>query len=350
MPAFANMPSAEPLQPESPSSEATPAAAPLPPLPAKPGVLPDDAMSEAGRKVLAFHWAHMLSHEQGTRLGEDIEELHDMRVATRRMRAAFRVFAPHFRRKIVAPFVKELRRLGRALGAVRDLDVFMEKAERYLRELPESEQGSLDPLLAPWQAHRAAARDDMTAYLDSEAYRAFAASFAAFLSTPGEGAKPLSADAGPTPRLVREVAPVIIYQRLGELRSFETSVAAASVTQLHALRICCKHLRYTLEFFAEVLGPEAKGVIKQIVALQDHLGALQDAVVASDLLRAFLNEWAERQKTEPTVQRVAIHGVTNYLAAKQAEMYQLLEAFPVPWARLNDPAVRRDLAAAVASL
>jgi len=307
-------------------------------------------MSEAGRKVLAFHWAHMLSHEQGTRLGEDIEELHDMRVATRRMRAAWRIFTPYFRRKSIAPFVRELRRLGRTLGAVRDLDVFMDKAERYRLALPEAEQESLSPLLAAWQVQRAAARDEMIAYLESDAYRAFVASFGAFLHMPGEGARSFSAQQGPTPLLVREVAPVIIYQRLGELRAFEPFVSAASVTQLHALRISCKHLRYTLEFFAEVLGSEAKGVIKQIVALQDHLGALQDAVVASDLLRGFLNEWAEKQKTEPTTQRVAIHGITNYLAAKQAEIYQLLEGFTAAWAQLNDPAMRRDLAAAVASL
>lgn len=63
-----------------------------------PGVLPDDPMSEAGRKVLRFHFGRMLEHEPGTRLGDDIEELHDMRVATRRMRSAFRVFTSYFDR------------------------------------------------------------------------------------------------------------------------------------------------------------------------------------------------------------------------------------------------------------
>ena len=61
-------------------------------LPETPGVGPDDPMSEAGRKTLRFHYQRMVHNEPGTRLGEDIEFLHDMRVATRRMRAAFRVF------------------------------------------------------------------------------------------------------------------------------------------------------------------------------------------------------------------------------------------------------------------
>ena len=81
----------------------------------KVGVKPDDAMAEAGRKVLQFHFAHMLSHERGTRLGDDIEELHDMRVATRRMRAAFEVFGPFFRLKAIKPHLKGLRVAGRAL-------------------------------------------------------------------------------------------------------------------------------------------------------------------------------------------------------------------------------------------
>ena len=61
------------------------------------GVLPDDAMAEAARKVLLFHFERMLLHEPGSRLGETIEAVHDMRVATRRMRSAFRLFKPFFK-------------------------------------------------------------------------------------------------------------------------------------------------------------------------------------------------------------------------------------------------------------
>ena len=55
-----------------------------------------EKVSEAGRKVLYLHFLRMLKHEPGTRAGEDIEELHDMRVATRRMRSAFQLFGFHF--------------------------------------------------------------------------------------------------------------------------------------------------------------------------------------------------------------------------------------------------------------
>ena len=62
-----------------------------------PGVLADDSIAEAGRKVLRFHFARMLLREPGPRLGGDAEELHGMRVATRRQRAAWRIFGDGFR-------------------------------------------------------------------------------------------------------------------------------------------------------------------------------------------------------------------------------------------------------------
>ena len=94
-------------------------------------MLPDEAMSEAGRKAMYTHFLKMLANEAGTRLGEDIEALHDMRVSTRRMRAAYRIFADYYDPKIFAPFNKGLRRTGAMLGAVRDLDVLLEKAEAW---------------------------------------------------------------------------------------------------------------------------------------------------------------------------------------------------------------------------
>ena len=62
-----------------------------------PGVTAEDHVAEAGRKVLRFHLARMLAREAGTREGIDPEELHAMRVATRRQRAAWRVFGASFR-------------------------------------------------------------------------------------------------------------------------------------------------------------------------------------------------------------------------------------------------------------
>lgn len=311
-----------------------------------PGVLPDDPLSEAGRKVWRYHFALMLLNEAGTRLGEDIEALHDMRVATRRMRAAFEVFGEAFNSKALKPHLKGLRATGRALGSVRDLDVFMEKAQHYLESLPEEQRGGLQPLLDAWLAERVTARVQMSAYLNSSKYRDFVAKFFKFLSTPGEGARP-HAPGQPIPSLVRELAPVLIYTRLAAVRSFDPLLANATVEQFHALRIEFKKLRYTVEYFSEVLGKEAKSVINEIKALQDHLGDLNDAQVATQILRDFLARWDEKQASLPVQERLSPDAVMEYLSSRYRERQRLMVTFREAWEHFNRPELRKDIARAV---
>ena len=280
--------SLEPRPPVVEISDTTPPApSPEVELLAAPGIEPDDPMSEAGRKTFRFHFRRMIYNEPGTRLGQDIEALHDMRVATRRMRAAFRVFGPYFRPKAARTYQKGLKRTGRALGPVRDLDVFYAKIQDYLATLPPSQQHDLDRFLEVLERHRDSAREGMNAYLDSKSYARFRDRFGQFVETEGMESRPIVFDDGePPPYRVRHVAPVVIYQRLAAVRAYDEWVRIPDPPpeRLHSLRIACKRLRYTLEFFREVLGPDTGVLIKSIVAIQDHLGSLQDAVVARGLL------------------------------------------------------------------
>lgn len=315
------------------------------------GLLPDDPMSEAGRKTLWFHFLRMLKHEPGTRAGEDIEELHDMRVATRRMRAAVRVFGDFFDPQVIGPFSKGIRRVTRVLGPVRDLDVFEEKAGHYLKTLPDADaaRGGLDPLIETWHAERETAREKMLAFLDSVRYREFKREFTEFLQTEGAGARPIPRDS-PVPYQVRHVAPRLIYTRYETVRAYETILEDAQIETLHALRIDCKYLRYTLEFLREVLGPEAEAVITEVKAMQDHLGDLNDAEVAIGLLSEFLSDWDAAQGDVPLSQRRSAEGIVTYLASRHAEKHRLLTTFSEAWDRLNREQVRRWLALAVAAL
>jgi CHAD domain-containing protein/uncharacterized protein YjbK len=306
--------------------------------PRKTDIDPDDPMSEAGRKIVRLHFGRMLAHEPGTRLGEDAEELHDMRVATRRMRAAFQVFAPYFDAKGVKPYLKGLKRTGRALGPVRDLDVFEEKARRYLARLPADQANSLDDLLSKWAAERVSARQRMLAHLDSERHLRFVERFDQFLSTRGAGVVPLSVN-GPASSQVRHTAPQLLYGRYEAVRAYEPLLDSASIDLLHALRIDFKRLRYVLEFFLPVLGPEAKVMIAEVKQMQDHLGDLNDADVAVQLLQGFL---AGAQG--------GLEGVQAYLRDREDERSRLLESFPAAWAHFTRPEVRRHLALAVAAL
>lgn len=315
----------------------------------KPGVKSDDLLAEAGRKVIRYHFGQMLLHEQGTLTGEDIEELHDMRVATRRMRAAVEVFESAFHKKALKTHLKGLRATGRALGKVRDLDVFMEKAGHYQAELEPEKQTGLDPLMEAWQAERNIARMEMLNYLSGDRYARFKADFFTFLDTPGAGAVPVPDDPF-EPTRVREIAPVLIYTRLASVRTFENILASASIEQFHALRIEFKKLRYTLEFFREVLGPEAKEVIEAVKQMQDHLGDLNDAQVATEILRDFLARWDLQQANLAISERRSPEPIMAYLTYRYTERHNLLLGLHQAWKEFNRPELRQLLALAAAAL
>ena len=313
------------------------------------GILPSDLLVEAGRKVMRFQFAQMLAHEAGTRLGDDIEELHDMRVATRRLRASFEVFQDAFQPKVLKRHLKGLRLTGRTLGQVRDLDVLIDNAGGYLASLPEEQREGLAPLIAGWQQDRSRYQAELLAYLDSPDYLEFKFSFNRFVNTPGEGALPQ--DLGhPVPSLVQEQVPVLVYSRLAAARAYDQLIPNASLEQLHMLRIEFKKFRYTVEFFREVLGSEAQEIIDFLKKVQDHLGALNDANVATQLLRTFLDEWDERQAALPIAERPNPQGIVAYLAYQHAERFRLMQAFHQVWGKFIQLGFRQTLAQAVSVL
>jgi len=322
---------------------------------AGPGLTPDDPMAEAGRKILRFHFQRMLQHEPGTREGKDPEALHDMRVATRRMRAAFRVFGPFFDPIVTRPHRRGLRLTAAVLGAVRDLDVLIGRLELTLAPLPVAEQASLEPLLSSWRKQRVAARGALLAYLDSRKYRRFVERFREFLESPGKGvlAEPEDTVA---PTQVRHLAAVQAWQRYAAVRAYETvlpadpaaNYEALPITTLHALRIECKRLRYTLEFFREVLPPAVTPLIELVVKAQDHLGDLHDADVAIGLIRDFMERRTRRAHRRQ--EEVDLSGADHLLRVKREEMARLLATFPPLWCELSGLQFRRDLAHVLAEL
>lgn len=306
-----------------------------------PGLTPDDPLAEAGRKVLRFHFARMLGYEAGTRSGEDIEDLHRMRVATRRMRAAWRVFEAAYRPKRAARYVGELRGVAGRLGVVRDLDVLLDGLDAYVGALPENEVAALEPLREEWRGQREAGRRELTATLDSGAYRRFVADYLAFVEAPGAGARDVMAT---TPHRVRDTAAGRVWTAYEHVRAYDATLAWADVPTIHELRIAGKRLRYTLEFFREVLGPEAEVLIAKVTALQDHLGALNDADVATHLAREFLVASAARLSA-PTIEAVG-----RYLGVREREMARLRRSLPAVWRPVAAETFRRSLGRAVAAV
>ncbi|MEA2546563.1 MAG: hypothetical protein QOI09_1836 [Chloroflexota bacterium] len=306
-----------------------------------PGVLPDDHVGEAGRKVLRFHLARMIAREAGTRSGGDPEDLHAMRVATRRQRAAWRVFGGSFRPGRTKTHRSRLRDVAARLGAVRDLDVQLEGADAYRADLSVTEQRALEPLLAAWRTHRDDARVLLVRELDSDGYRRWLDDYAEFVRHEGTAV----VATGPTePHRVRDTAASRILAAYEHVRAYEPVLRWADVETLHELRIAGKWLRYTLEFVREALGPDADGLIARVTALQDHLGLMHDADVSAHLARDFLVENAG------SLSDAESGAIARYLVNREREVARLQRTVGRAWRGVAGIAFRRALGRALAGL
>jgi CHAD domain-containing protein len=306
-----------------------------------PGVLADDHVAEAGRKVLRFHFARMLAREAGTRDGKDPEDLHSMRVATRRQRAAWRVFGSAFRPGRTKTYRANLRDVASRLGAVRDLDVLLEAADAYRADLPTAEQRALEPLLSGWRTHREDARKLLIRELDSDGYRRWLEDYGEFVRHEGLAVVPVA----PTqPHRVRDTAASQILTAYEGVRAYEPVLRWADVETLHELRIAGKWLRYTLEFVREALSPEAATLIARVTAMQDHLGELNDADVTSHMVRSFLVENAG------TLSSLESAAIARYLVVREKDLARLRRTVGAPWRGVAGMAFRRSLGRTIASL
>jgi CHAD domain-containing protein len=304
------------------------------------GVTGDDHIAEAGRKVLRFHLARMLDVEPGTRDG-DVVALHKMRVATRRQRAAWRVFGDAFRPNRTRRYRTGLKDIAARLGGVRDMDVLLEGADAYRADHPTVEQRALQPLLDGWRDQREVARRELARELDSHGYRRWLDDYVAFVQTEGAAVLPV----GPVqPHRVRDTAPSRIWAAYEVVRGYEPVLRWADVETLHDLRIAGKWLRYTLEFVRDALGPDATPLIARVTALQDHLGLMHDADVAAGLARQFLVEHAgELSPLESSA-------IGRYLVDRERETMRLRRTIGPAWRGVAGLRFRRQLGRVVAGL
>ena len=227
---------------------------------------------EVAFAILRRHYATMLAHEPGVRLGEDPEELHDMRVATRRLRAALKLYKEVLPKR-AERYERDLRFFAGALGEVRDLDVHLERIAAEASRNGEV----LEEVSAALVERQAGARRRMLEVLDSDRYERFLASFSGTLR---RGRSPASA--GP----ILEVAPDLVRRRYKKVRKDVEGLGGGSPPEdFHDLRKKGKRLRYALEPLRGIYGKPSEKMVELLKDVQDDLGDHQDLIVAAELMR-----------------------------------------------------------------
>lgn len=288
-------------------------------------------IAEALRLVWREQSTQLLLLEAGLRRDNDVEYVHQMRVAIRRMRAAYMLLGQFFTGKALAPLMDGLKRTAKALGRVRDLDVALATLGRYRQGADAGDQEELQPLLDYWRQQRAEQFTELLTWLDSKSYRRLLSGLREFVDTPELGVKDRFTSVGQSPEAyqIRHVLPGVLLERFLAVRKYEalfdkqTSNGSDSdggdddtpiaIETLHALRIECKYLRYTLEFVPTLLGQEGEDFVKQLKKLQNLLGDLNDASVAKEMLSALPKEARTKavkqytKKQDKILHRIAVH-------------------------------------------
>jgi triphosphatase len=233
------------------------------------------ALANLRRQLSAWHL-----HEPGARLGDDPEELHDLRVAGRRLEATLR----QFRSVLPAPFLRirrTLKTVMRALGHTRDLDIALSELERFRRKMPKSDRDGVEPLKQHLVLERDQARARMLSVLDSIWVQKNLQELASLLAAPPATSQESS------PELALNVSPELIRRRYRKLRKGADRLKSDSSTEAyHAVRGQLKKLRYTLEAVAVIYGKTADGMLRALRRWQEKLGVQQDADVANRRLKA----------------------------------------------------------------
>jgi triphosphatase len=311
----------------------------LAPLPT--AVVPDDTLEDAARKIISLHLRRLRQHDPETRLGQDPEALHDMRVAGRRLRAAVHSFESGLPTQLHKFLTKELEWLGQLLGGVRDIDVQLQLLERYGTAVPSDPGGGLAGFRSYMEAQRAQRRTEMLTGLDSERYfrllvrlERFARSRARRRGHDDKANEPVASIGA---KAIKKA-----FRRL--LKRGRAIDALPTDEELHALRIRAKRLRYLLEFLREVIGKPGRRLVKDLVRLQDLLGSHHDAVVAAASIRSYVEGPGAQASAEAYLSLGAFMGEQRRLADVARSDFQKA------WERFSRKRTVKDLDAVLRHL
>jgi inorganic triphosphatase YgiF len=244
----------------------------------------DGSVRQAAQRLMDRHLRRLRLHDWGTRVGEDPEAVHDMRVACRRLRAVLRFLAPAFPERRRDHLRNEVRWLSRILSPVRDCDVQLETLHRYEAALPADRRRALRPYRDHILRERDGHRRAMLGALDSKRYFSLLLGLEQFV------------DDRRRPRTETPLRPAAEVGHEGLERAFKrlrrqgkSVVATPKPEDLHRVRIRGKRLRYLLEFFRPSTGKPGRRFLRYLIRLQDLLGTHNDAIVASAFLEGWVN-------------------------------------------------------------
>jgi CHAD domain-containing protein len=241
-----------------------------------------------------------------------------MRVGARRLRAVLRMFGDSLPPATAAKLAEELKWLGQSLGAVRDLDVHLQEcvALRQRREVALASDACRGEMNRRRERAYEALRDDLRS-----------ARFRAIPRTCRDLIRRLRRPTAAGRATIASRGADWLSRDLGKILKAGRAIAAdAPDAALHRLRIRCKRLRYACETLQDLYGKPVAKMARRLVALQDVLGAHQDAVAAQALI-----ERAAAESSMASDAPALASAFACCAAALREEQLARRAAFPGAW-------------------
>jgi CHAD domain-containing protein len=257
-----------------------------------------DPAAKAAAAAIAFQLRAMTAERAAATSG-DVEAIHRLRVATRRLRAALRMLREVAPGDEAESAADELAWLCGAIGAVRDLDVLARMLEDRATRLETDFIRALAPLSDTIRRQRAVEQERLVAALESERYCGLVQRLGAVASAPPTDSVTLGAVAA---RLVRP-------QLRAMLRAGAGLDEASPPDTLHRLRVRVKKLRYALEPLRAVGGKPTRRMLRRLERVQERVGMYNDAAIAA----AWLRGWAAEAHDAPAAAMVAAGALIHSL-------------------------------------
>ena len=236
------------------------------------------AAAKAIQRVLLARLGEMCEFRERALDWDSPDGVHDMRVASRRLRSALKDFKPYLGKDRIPS--RKLKAIANSLGAVRDEDVVLAALDELRLQAGDKVVDGIDAIAAEHLVQQRQARSVLEPAIRPAALTELRDEFRARLDA-ATRTSPSSGEKGEAQALTfRQIGTDVISARLKHLNDAGNGFYHPLRTkQLHKLRILSKRLRYAVELFAPCSGDEFKQVAKEIARLQTSLGELHDCDV-----------------------------------------------------------------------
>jgi len=283
-----------------------------------PGIIrPGDRVIDVALRIVQFQLEQYNTRIYGIGYSEDIEYVHELRVALRRLRAVLRVFRMVFS-GVTTEFKTDLKKYAGTLGTVRDIDVFLNYLRTYKSEALEQHLPFLKKLITSEQRKRQRSYKSFLNFFNSDESSKFEDNYYKAVKNAIQSVS-FVAGSRKSRKFISELAPSVILKPFKTVARKRETLNFFTPEELHDLRINCKKLRYTCEFFNVIYSGKLSNIISHMVQLQDSLGDYHDADIYSDRITNYFNRSVKSLNTEYDIP--AVDTLINHIRTWQENSF-----------------------------